>query len=516
MKINKNIFFFLCFFLLGSNSSLWAQQENAPEPNFQNPYNAMHVHLYYLQPETYQPEMAGRSMRGIGGKEAERKAIQLKQVFDGKGLYVYLNLLPQQADYVDSITGKAYYTPFPETLPEVYLEKKDSLWQYSSETIGRIDQLHKEVFPFGIDRLLNWLPKTGQSQYLGLALWQYAGIALLILLVYLMYFLLGFLFKPIIQRLSKSQYTIEELDGTVKRRIALMVSLFIMLYVARILLPILQLPIELSGAVVKGLRMAKTVVLMFLALRILELAMAYAGRYAQRTDNRMDEQLLPIVRRLVSIVIVTAAIIQLLSLLDVNVAALIAGVSIGGLALALAAQDTVKNLIGSAMIFIDRPFQIGDYVVMNGVGGTVVEVGFRSTRIRMADTSVVAIPNGIVANQSVENKGVRVYRLLNVTLGLKYDTPPPKIEQFMASLRQLIADHPLTHKEDYYVHFSELGASSLNIMFRTFLSVPGYADELKAKEEIFLSILRLAEEQGVEFAFPSTSIYLEGQQAKMA
>ncbi|MEM9920138.1 MAG: mechanosensitive ion channel family protein [Bacteroidota bacterium] len=508
MEINKNIFFLLCFLCLLHTPPLNAQQEIAPSPTFSNPYNTIYVHLYYLQARSYQPEIAALTIQGEEGQEAIRKAIQLKQILDGKGLFVHLNLLPQQNDYVDSLSMKAYYTPFPEALPEVYLEKVDSVWLFSKETVGLISEMHKEIYPFGMDRLLNWLPKTGQQRILGLATWQYLGIAILILLVWVVYHLLSFVFNPLVKRLAKSKYALQE-DSPLKMRISYMFSLLILLNLVRMVLPVLQLPIRMVEFSVMGLRIMTTVVAMLLGLRILRLVMNYAGRYAQRTDNRMDEQLLPIVRRLLAIVIVTGAIIQILHLLDVNVTALIAGVSIGGLALALAAQDTVKNLIGSAMIFVDRPFQIGDFIEISGMAGTVVEVGFRSTRIQTGDTSIISIPNGTVANQSVTNKGVRVYRLLRTTLGIRYDTPPEQIKLFIDGLRKLIATHAQTRKEGYYVHFSEFSASSLDIFFWVYLEVSTWGEELAAKEDVLLAVLELANELGVEFAYPSTSIYME-------
>ena len=206
----------------------------------------------------------------------------------------------------------------------------------------------------------------------------------------------------------------------------------------------------------------------------------------------------------VQAVIILWAIFQALNLLEVNVTALIAGVSIGGLAIALAAQDTVKNLIGSAMIFVDKPFQIGDFIDLGGFAGTVEEVGFRTTRIRKSDSSIVAVPNGVIANQAITNLGVRVYRLFQTQLGVVYGTSPEAIQLFTDSLKQLIEAHPNTQKEGYYVHLTTLADSSLGIMFRVALDVPDYATELKVKEQLLLSILRIANTLGISFAFPCT------------
>ena len=197
--------------------------------------------------------------------------------------------------------------------------------------------------------------------------------------------------------------------------------------------------------------------------------------------------------------------------MNVNVTALIAGVSIGGLALALAAQDTVKNLIASALIFVDKPFQIGDYVIAGGQEGTIVEVGFRSTRIQQVDTSIITIPNGTIANMPITNLGVRQSRLFNIMIGVTYDTPPEKIEAYIGQLKELVLNHPRTKNEPFYVHLREMAGSSINIMFRCYIDTTAFPEELQIKEEIYLEIIRIAQQLGVNFAFPSQSIYIEKQ-----
>ena len=207
-------------------------------------------------------------------------------------------------------------------------------------------------------------------------------------------------------------------------------------------------------------------------------------------------------------VIVIVSTFIILDLLNVNVTALIAGISIGGLALALAAKDTVQNLFGSAMIFIDRPFQVGDYILAGGHEGTVVEVGFRSTRIMQIDTSIVSIPNGAVADMPLTNLGVRLSRLFNITIGVTYETPPDLIQEYIARLKQLILDHPKTNDDPFYVNLSGLADSSISIMFRCQVQVESYAEDVVVKEELLFSIIRLAEEMGVEFAYPTTTVHM--------
>jgi MscS family membrane protein len=500
-----SVFSIFCFV------SLFAQDDVAPQLTLESPYNTMFVHLYYLQTDSYEPAKAAVTISRTVKDSAERvkTAIQLKQILDGQGLYVRLNLLPQQTDYIDTISKKHFYTPFPEKMPEIYLEKIKSKWFYSAETIRKIPSLHKKTYPFGTARLLNLFPKSGQTRFLGLDLWQYAAIAILLVVVWLGRMILSRLLLPVITGIVRSRVKFEKIDNEKVLKIAHSVSLLFLVWVVRTLMPVLQLPIVIAEFSILALNIIMTVVTVLVFLRIAGLIMSYASKFALDTESKMDEQLMPILSRIFQMIIILGGIIKILSLLNVNVTALIAGVSIGGLALALAAQDTVKNLIGSAMIFFDKPFQIGDYIAGSGFEGTIVEVGFRTTRIQEIDTTIISVPNGSIANMVIANKGMRITRLFMLNIGVTYDTPPSLIEKFLEGLKTIIMNYPQTVKENFYVNFNNLEASSLNILFRVSLLVPDYAGEQQAREDLILGIMRLAESLGVRFAFPSSTLYME-------
>ena len=161
------------------------------------------------------------------------------------------------------------------------------------------------------------------------------------------------------------------------------------------------------------------------------------------------------------------------------------------------------------MIFLDKPFQIGDRISFNGVDGMVEEVGFRSTRVRTFANSLVYVPNGKLADMVIDNYGLRKYRRFNPSIGITYDTPPALIKKFVEGLDQIIAKHPATRKDSWEVRFNSMSDSSLNILFYTFFDVPDWTSELKAREEILMAIVGLAEELGVRFAFPTSTIHVE-------
>ena len=229
---------------------------------------------------------------------------------------------------------------------------------------------------------------------------------------------------------------------------------------------------------------------------------------AKRTDNKFDDILIPLLSKSAFVILYALGIVYVLHNLTINVTGIIAGLGIGGLAFAFAAKDAIANFFGSAMLVLDRPFDIGDYIVVGSIEGTVEEVGFRSTRIRTFYDSMVTVSNGQLMNQSIDNKGKRRYRRLNTTLGLEYDTPPEKIEAFCEGIRQLILEHKWTRKDNFHVYFTNFGASSLDITLVVFWTTEDYAREQAEKHRLMIDILRLSKEIGVDFAFPTQTVHM--------
>ncbi|HHB52360.1 MAG TPA: mechanosensitive ion channel family protein, partial [Saprospiraceae bacterium] len=229
----------------------------------------------------------------------------------------------------------------------------------------------------------------------------------------------------------------------------------------------------------------------------------------ERTHGKLDDQLVPILHNFLTGIVVFLGALKLLTLFGVNVATVIAGASIGGIAVALASQDTVKNLIGTFMIFLDKPFHIGDWIEADTVVGTVEEVGFRSTRVRAADTSIYQIPNSKLSEIVINNKGLRLYRRYKTELGIRYDTPPALIEAFVKGVKKIIIAHPETKSDSYNVEFTGFGDSALLIMVNVYFKSLEWGVEQSSKHRLHMAIVKLAAALGVEFAFQSTSVMIE-------
>jgi MscS family membrane protein len=246
-----------------------------------------------------------------------------------------------------------------------------------------------------------------------------------------------------------------------------------------------------------------------IAYRVVGVAERIALNWARSTANRLDDQLIPLVARIARVLVVALGALFVMQNQGLDVGSILTGLGIGGLAVALAAKDSLENFFGSIMIFVDRPFQIGDWIVVGDVEGVVEEVGLRSTRVRTFSKSLISVPNGKLVVSNVNNMGLRTFRRVTTTIGLVYATPREKMEAYVARLNQIIQEHPKTWKEGTEIHFKDFGASSLDVMVYFFLQASTWHEELVLRQEILLSFIAAAEEIGVSFAFPSRSLYIE-------
>ena len=175
---------------------------------------------------------------------------------------------------------------------------------------------------------------------------------------------------------------------------------------------------------------------------------------------------------------------------------------------ALASKESLENLLGSFTIFFDKPFTVGDTVTLGGVTGTVEKVGFRSTRIRTFDKSIVTVPNKNIISAELDNLGARPVRRVKFNIGLTYDTSVENIKNIVGDIQKLIDEHPMTN-QDGKVRFLEFGPSSLDIMVLYYVDSPDWEALIDAKQKINFDIIDIVNKYKCDFAFPSTSVYIE-------
>lgn len=477
------------------------------------PHHSVVTHLINLQENSFYPAVAARALNAPQLDEEEKisLAIRLKQIYDGMGRYIDPEQISKDANFQDSSRSNLPQYTVLRDQPRIYLEKIGEEWLYSAETVAAIEAIHAQVYPLGTSRLLefsNQLTKGQSRTWLGLHLWQWSGILILLLCSFIAHRILTFLSVGLIgQVLTRMGY--QKIADRLLVPVARPFSIFLVAIIIQIFIPPLQLPIQISQYIMAAFRVVVPFYGMMMLYRLTDVLSHYLTVLTARTENTLDDQLVPIIRRSVKILVILGGVIFILQNLDFNITGLLAGLSIGGLAFALAAQDTIKNLFGSFMIFVDRPFQVGDWIVTSGVDGIVEEVGFRSTRVRTFQSSLVYIPNGNLADMTVDNMGMRQYRRFLMDIAITYDTPAYLIEMFIEEMREIVRAHPDTRKDFIEIHLNSFGNSSLNIIFHTFLIVPDRPAELRARHQILLSIIRLAERLNVRFAFPTTTLHME-------
>lgn len=356
------------------------------------------------------------------------------------------------------------------------------------------------------DWIRSRLPEWLKARTVLLENWQWIGLLLAILLGVILNRLAVYLLRGIIARLLHRR-RLEVEDGVLYRGLR---PFGIMAMGALWWLGLLFLDLPAQVTLIFGVA-AKLLVVgagVWGAYRLVDVMCALLAEKAARTATKFDDILIPLLRTTLKVFITAFGIVFLASNLNIDVSSLLAGLGIGGLAFALAAQDTVKNLFGSVTILVDRTFSIGDWVKVGDVEGTVEEVGLRSTRIRTFYNSLVTIPNSTMLGATIDNLGRRRYRRWYTHIGVTYDTPPEKLEAFCEGIRELIRRHPYTRKDYYHVYLHNFAESSLEIMLYVFWETPDWGTELRERHRLFIDIVRLAGRLGVEFAFPTRTLYM--------
>ena len=474
------------------------------------PYQTVSNHLNNLDDENRNEEAAALSFPPQYTVEKRIQfAQELKHLFDAKGLDVNLSSIPKDSNYTDSTSMTQEFRIFLKKYPELFVKKYGDQWYYSIETCEKIHILYREVIPQWADEVVEALPGSARKKYLGIALWQYVGIGEIILLIFLLHFVLSWMVDKILEKSVWEKIHIGKQHHKTLYKLAKYLSLIMLMALIKRMLPLLMLSAGLSSFLHKTIDILQIIFIVTAAMQIVSIIRIYLMLMAEKTETKMDDQLIPLLMKSLKIVIGFVAFMHLLSLLGVNVTALIAGASIGGLAIALAAQDTFKNLFGSIMIFLDKPFQIGDFITTSEIEGTIERIGFRSTRIRKIDTSVISVPNGNLANVTLTNLGIRKFRILETTISILYSTDPAKIRDFLDELRKIPPSELSVQPDTWLVYLRHLSASSIDIYFRSYIEAPDFKTELSIREHIIFSIMEAAKKAGVSFAYPSTSVYLE-------
>ena len=464
----------------------------------------------YSQPDDFRPDIIQQVIyvKHLPHREERIERIeQLARFVEAKGIIVDKSAIPDDPNYIDTLHLDVHEYVLTPRFAELYLEKIGDRWYLSEETVEKIPILFEAAYPFGSDRLLKYLPDD-QSTYMGLMIWQYLAILILVIVSFIFNKGLSWVVHYVITKIL-FKFGRQELATTYIKPVVRPFSLMIAFAIVSMFLPILQLPINVSHYLTLGFAGLIPFFGTIGAYNMIDIVALYFEKLAHKSESTLDDQLVPLFRKIAKTFVVIIGGVYVLANLNVQLVPLLATLSIGGLAFALAAQDTIKNFFGSLMIFVDKPFQVGQWITASGIDGTVEEVGIRSTRIRTFSNSLIYVPNGKLADATIDNHGLRSYRRFSTDLAITYDTPPDIVEIFIKGLRKIVEEHPKTRKDTYHIYMNNLNSHSLDIKFYIFFTVPSWGQELEARHEVIMSILKLAHTLGVNFAFPTQTFHVQ-------
>ncbi len=473
-----------------------------------SPRRAVHTFLHWQQQGHQNLDRVILPMQLSDGDKEEKVdlAVELRKVLDARGLLVIYENIPNNPSFTDSLSGLNQYILFDE-VPEVYLVKRDNKWVFSEATIEQIPILYRNTFNSLVEALIDKLPIWANNDWFGVAIWQYLAVLFWLAIGMILRKIFEFVLDNYIRRITKkTRFTWDDdlLDGVERPAgFIFLMSFFLISYTN------LQLSVTVNVYLSNILEIALMAGFVWLFYNLADVFAKYMTVVTERTENTLDDQLVPLIRKTLRFFIVVMGVILILQNNGYNVASLIAGLGIGGLAVALAAKDTLANFFGSVTIFVDKPFRIGDWIKVGDVEGTVEEVGFRTTRVRTFYNSLISVPNSNIATTDIDNLGMRQYRRFRTMLNLTYSTTPLQMEAFVEGIKAIVKANTNFRQDYFEVHFNNMGAHALDVLVYVFFDVPDWSTELQQRHNFLLEILRLADEVGVEFAFPTQTLHVD-------
>ena len=440
----------------------------------------------------------------VTSSDAEKTAYRLKFVLD-RLARVDLQSISDEPE------GPAYrFRPNPRFSEIGIARQSNGAWLFTSWTVDHIDDLYERLKDTPPVAGTDWIQDLFPAALLrsGFFLPHYQWICILI--VIFLGLLVDRLVRSVLSRIMLGWLKLAKVkvDVETERSVWKPVGLLAMALVWYAGTNIIGLRPEVLSVLLVTVKFFAVVSAVWTAFRLIDLLSSYLLKRSQLTATKFDDLLVPLVSRTLKVFAVCVGIVLFSEMFNLRVYGLLSGLGLGGLAVALAAKDTLGNIFGSLTVLVDRPFEIGDWIVTGDIEGTVESVGIRSSRVRTFYNSLITVPNANLTTAVVDNMGRRSYRRIKTMLGLEYGTPPERIEAFCEGVRELLRRHPYTRKDYYHVYLNQFSASSLDVLLYCFIECPDWAVELRERERLFLDILKLAEKLGVGFAFPTQTLHM--------
>ena len=364
--------------------------------------------------------------------------------------------------------------------------------------------------PGTVRDLAEWMNLNAPEWMLGrvvfLTVWQWIGLAAIVFIGLIADLLVRLFMGRVLRSVLKRYY--KPTDAHLIRRSARGVGVVVATLTWLTLLTFLELPLAGFSIIQPAAKFAFVLAILIAGWRLIDLFADLIGQHASRSETRIDDVIVPMARKTAKALLVIFGLLNLAPILGLDLGPLLAAIGIGSFGLAFAFKNSLENVFGSVTVILDRPFLVGDWVVIDGVEGTVEDVGLRSTKVRTFYNSLVSIPNSNLITKSVDNYGRRKYRRWSTKVGILYGTPPARIDAFCEGIRELVRQHPYTRKDYYQVWLNGFAESSLEVLVYVFWEAPDWQTELRERHRLMLDIMRIADELGIDFAFPTRTLHV--------
>lgn len=381
-------------------------------------------------------------------------------------------------------------------------------WELSAQeapsTPAKSNSVWTQWRSFGLDRV----PGLQYRPFSGIPLWQFAASLVYIFLSFALSRFADYLIGVKARQWARS--TMTRLDDVLLELVRGPVKLVTFVVLLHIGIRVYAWPEALADTFLKVVKLVVAISVTYVMVKSVDvLLQLWRHRHVGADDDLAGRELLPLIRRTLQVFVVVVASLVTADNLGMNVTGIIASLSIGGLAVGLAAQDTLGNLFGAMAILMDKPFRVGDRIQVGSVDGFVETIGFRSTRVRNLDGHLVAIPNKEVGTATIVNIQLRPNIRTVMTFGLTYETSPEMVERATQVLRAVYSEHPKT--QDVWISFTQFGTSSLNIQVIHWWADTDYQAYLAGMQAMNLDIQRRFACERIEFAFPTQTLWLKAQ-----
>jgi len=372
----------------------------------------------------------------------------------------------------------------------------------SARFLSGLSELDQDYLTFGLDK---W-EFLREHTLFGEPYWKYLASLIYVFLAFYVSKFIDYLTRVWLKKwTAKTETKFDELlldllNGPIK-----VLVFVILLFIG---LDVFRWPASVQLFLFKGLIVIVAVSLTYLSIKLIDAALGYWRQRAKAVeDDQFNKELLPMIRNSLKVFVIIVAFLVTSQNLGLNITGLVASLSIGGLALGLAAQDTLSNLFGAVSVLVDKPFRIGDRIQLDNVDGVVEQIGFRSTRVRNQDGHLVTIPNKAVGNATITNIALRPNIRTLMNIGITYDTPTEKVRRALQILEEIYRSNPMTL--DVWISFNKFADSALNIHVVHWWKSTDAKVYLAGMQEFNLRIKERFDREGIDFAFPTQTLHVK-------